>query len=593
MFAEVIRSRRAKYPECSYLSDWQVHSAHLTTGAINQLTFDWQVGPLFVPMPTGSGKTTGAIWGISELIEEYPDLRICFLTPYKESVEQIFTALGRYVSGDKLGYYFRDCPNNKWEALEKQVVVLTHSFLGHNTGVLDDRDIFVVDEALYATGEASLRASHIGQARSWAKQNGIMSSEFDALFDYVNDLDKAIRQSEQKYLAAPKPLDTGWAKSVAHDLDLRTYSQTLEQPDLLNGVVRFCQALLEGMVFVSKGSTQKGIYDPIFSAAVFGIPKIEKTVVLSATGGLLYSIAGPFQQDSGSRDYWEPPIYDNLKLVQLSGPNLPSQYAHWNNDTSKGQIVGYLDWLLSTIPETKIYMSMPKKVIELLREYFGQSVRGEVIYPYVTGKHDKTIYVSHHAISTGSNQFKDCDGVIYLWENHLPASVAIQRFHILSDEPVTDAALADANSYRLAGNYQRIRDAQYLDNTMQHLGRGNMRNIATDRKVGTMSAYVLFRNSDLFTRLSSQYQGCALGKLEYDNVEVEGPKGRIERVIDYLIRHDNGEDVPASIVEQNLGFALRQYSQALEDSFELACIGYQFKKGGRGRGKGAIFERSK
>jgi len=70
-------------------------------------------------MPTGSGKTTGAIWGISELVEEHPDIRICFLTPYKESVEQVYNALGRYISGDKLGYYFSDGPNNKWEALKK------------------------------------------------------------------------------------------------------------------------------------------------------------------------------------------------------------------------------------------------------------------------------------------------------------------------------------------------------------------------------------------------------------------------------------------------------------------------------------------
>ena len=70
MFPEAIIAKRAKYPECSYLSDWQVHSAHLTSGAIKQLTFEWQDGPLFVPMPTGSGKTTGAIWGISELVEE-------------------------------------------------------------------------------------------------------------------------------------------------------------------------------------------------------------------------------------------------------------------------------------------------------------------------------------------------------------------------------------------------------------------------------------------------------------------------------------------------------------------------------------------
>jgi hypothetical protein len=48
------------------------------------------------------------------------------------------------------------------------------------------------------------------------------------------------------------------------------------------------------MVFVSKTTNHDDTYNPTFSAAVFGIPNIEKTVVLSATGGLLYSIAGPF-----------------------------------------------------------------------------------------------------------------------------------------------------------------------------------------------------------------------------------------------------------------------------------------------------------
>ena len=96
--------------------------------------------------------------------------------------------------------------------------------------------------------------------------------------------------------------------------------------------------------------------------------------------------------------------------------------------------------------------------------------------------------MSHHAVSIGTNKFKDCDAVLYLWDNHLLSSVAIQRFHILSDEPVTDESLKDANKSRLLGNYERIREAQYLDSMMQHIGRGNVRNIDADQNVGQMTA---------------------------------------------------------------------------------------------------------
>ena len=43
----------------------------------------YEAGPVYVPFPTGSGKTVGAVWGITKAVEQYPDKRICFLTPYR------------------------------------------------------------------------------------------------------------------------------------------------------------------------------------------------------------------------------------------------------------------------------------------------------------------------------------------------------------------------------------------------------------------------------------------------------------------------------------------------------------------------------
>ena len=64
LFPEAITKRREENGGCEWLSDWQVHSAHITAGAIDNLASGYETGPLYVPMPTGSGKTTGAIWGI-------------------------------------------------------------------------------------------------------------------------------------------------------------------------------------------------------------------------------------------------------------------------------------------------------------------------------------------------------------------------------------------------------------------------------------------------------------------------------------------------------------------------------------------------
>ena len=591
MWPEVIEKRRQQYKEAQYLSDWQVHSAHLTAGAIKFTHDGYSEGPYFVPMPTGSGKTTGAIWGIIELLEEAPSARLCFFTPYIEAVEDIYLKVSKYLGPEVVGRYHSAGIEDKSSALQKQVVILTHQFLSYNPAdLLVDRDLFIVDEALYATGEATLKLSDIAKAREWAEANNVMAEEFVQLYDYANSLDSKLRKSGKKHVAGVKSESSDWVVNIATNLKLSEHSQTISEHSVLSAMIRFCEALLAGMVFVSKTTTHNYTYNPTFSAAVFGIPNIEKTVVLSATGGLLYSIAGPFKQDTGSRHYWSPPNYANLTLTQLTGPALPSTYSHWNNDTTKQKAVEYLDWLLQKIPETNLYLTFPKSVVDkVLRTYFNQPERGELDYPYVTSKHGKQINVSHHAVSIGTNKFKDCDAVLYLWDNHIPSSVAIQRFHILSDEPVTDESLEDANKSRLLGNYERIREAQYLDNMMQHIGRGNVRNIDADQNVGQMTAYVLARKPDLFTRLAAQYRGSQLSELHYTDQDTQAGLSRLGQILDYLLKHGKGREVQTTEVESALGFSLRRYADTLEENFDLMCLGYEYRRGGKGRGKSAAF----
>ena len=545
-------------------------------------------------MPTGSGKTTGAIWGVVQFAKEYPDQRLCFMSKYTDAVEKVHAELAAELGKETVGYYHAEAFVNKDQELKKRIIIVTHNFIEHNRGRLDDRDLFVVDEAIYATGEASLRLKDFVDARSWATTHNIMPEAFIKLTDLAMSLDQKLRADGKKYIAAPHEADRPWAKEIAFNLKLSDHSQTISDNSSLVAVQRFCEALLEGLVFLSQGQKSKDSYDPIFSAAVLGIPRIDKTVILSATGGMLYDIAGPFQQDSGSKDYWTSPSFRRLKMVQLSGPDLQGHYSTWRSQKNKDQVVAYVDWLIATIPEAAIYMTMPKAVIDgCLRSYLNTPATGELNYPLKLERHNKTVYLSNHARSVGSNAFKDCDAVVYLWDNFLPSAVAVQRFHTLADEPITDDALLDANGGSLVGNYKRIREAQYLDNMMQQIGRGNVRAIDKDAIAGKMTAYVLTTNNDRFVRLAAQYPDCMTDKLEYDGIAVSQPTGRLARIIDYLGSHGDKQDVESKSVEDALGFELRRYSPDLENNWDLMMLGYTYQKGGRGRGNSARFTYNK
>ncbi len=590
LFQDAIQRRREQNGDLDHLSDWQVHSAHITAGAIGSLASGDETGPLYVPMPTGSGKTTGAIWGIVDVVHKYPEQRICFLTPYTESVDNVFAQLARQIGEDVVGHFHHISFTDKAEELKKQVVVLTHQFVTSNPEKLDDRDLFIVDEAIYATGEATLKLEHILQARSWATRNNISAEAFNELADYASDLDRNLRQSAAKYLAPTSIDDKSWVEEIANQLDLKRYSQTIDDMECMRAVQLFCEALLVGLVFLTKGAIDAKRYDPVFSAALLGIPRLDKTVILSATGGMVYDIAGPFTQSQGVKHYWTPPSYQNLKLVRLTAPSFDGQYRIWGRH--KNEVTTYVDWVLSEIPETTVYLTVPKQVLETcLREYLGISQKGEIAnLPITTTKHGKTVQVSTHARSVGSNQFKDCEAVVYLWEDYKPQQVSVQRFHTLANEPVTDEALAEANRGKLAGNYQRIRDAQIIDTMMQQIGRGRVRAIDDNAIADSMTAYVLC-SANYFERLAAQYRDCKTGLLEYPNIDADKPTGRIPQIINYLRERHPKEDVPFTEVEQAVGFKLRGYRHILENDWDLVMLGYQFVAGERGRGRTGHFKR--
>lgn len=570
-----------------------MHSAHITAGDILALSRNdpFQTGPMYIPMPTGSGKTTGALWAIERILEEQPHIKICFLTPYQTSVEEVSAKLAERLGSQKVGFYYSGGPRQlQWE-ISKPVLVITHNLLQFQSDRLKDRDLFIVDEALFATAQANLKIEDINAARTWATSHNVMPDAFEALSRFANAMDEQIRESAVNYIAAPQTADLSWANTIANDLKLHEHSQTINNPEQLSAVQVFCEALLKGLVFASKGKLDNDRYQPAFYCAVFGIPNIEKTAVLSATGGLVYDIVGPFKQSHGSTGYWTPPSYSDLTLVQLGGPKISGRYSSWVSAAKRDQVVAYVDWLLKTIPEKEIYITVPKQVLELcLRNYFGVPSKSEIEYPLKTTKHGKEVWVSNHARGVGSNQFKDCDAVVYLWDDHKPQALSIERFHTLADEPVTDEALEHANSGRLSGEYVQVREAMYIDNMMQQIGRGRIRQFDEEAIAYPMTAYVLTEKGSRFVRLAAQYPDCNTTTMSYEGNEPAANASRIEQIVNHLRLHGHRQDVSGKEVEEAVGFRISVYGHKLENNWELSMINYRYVKGEKGRGKSAYFK---
>ena len=139
------------------------------------------------------------------------------------------------------------------------------------------------------------------------------------------------------------------------------------------------------------------------------------------------------------------------------------------------------------------------------------------------------------------------------------------------------------------GYYGRISEAQYLDNMMQQIGRGNVRNIDNKGNVGTMSAYVLIEQPNRFVSLTAQYRDCQVSQLD-GYIAVSEAKGAVARIVQYLSRCEKGQDIPVAQVQEVLNITIRKHKSQLENDWDLKMLGYEYELGSKGRGHSAAFE---
>lgn len=569
-------------PEFIFLTTWQRKAAATVAEALQRKGQGLEAGPRYISMPVGSGKTTGAIWGIVRFAEANPDKKVCFLTPYKAGVKRIAGELQNRLGKDIVGCYHSGKNVDKIDETKKSVFVGTHQFAAFNHDLLDDCDLVIVDEAIYGTQEATLTSTDFYRVSEWAREKGVLKDDFRAVFDFVDGISQNGFDGTNFVPLDPTNIDENLCK--IKNLDLGRYSQSISEANQIREVKIFCEALLNGQAF----AYFKGGKKAEFIAGSLNIPSVANAVILTATGGMTYNISGDFKEIDFVKNDFRKPTYENVTLVQLSDPEIKGPYSSWKQKKHREQVEQYLEWVLGKVPEDEIYLSLPLKVIEgCLCSFFGLPPKGKLELPTTIKKDEKTIHLSHHGVGVGSNDYKDCKAVVYLWDNHLPKSVSVKRKHVLSGESYTNQSLEDANGDHLAGDFKKMRDASLVENVLQQLGRGSMREIDADGKATKMKAYVLLKPKT-FDGVAGSLTRCKSENLEGFG-KLKRSSSRIGKILGYL-RENSDRSWSAKEVQTATGTRISKVTGELEIASEqLEDLGYKFTKGSQGRGRQAQF----
>lgn len=580
MLIDIHNYKREK--EFPFLTDWQRRDAATVAEALQRKGSGLEAGPRYISMPVGSGKTTGALWGIIRFAKANPNKKVCFLTPYTSGVNEIARELQNRMGKAKVGYYHSGRSVDKVSQTNKPVFVGTHQFAAFNHDLLDDFDLVVVDEAIYGTQEARLKSADFYRVSEWAKEQSVLKGDFRAVFDFVDGISQAGGDG-----ASFVPLDpTGIVENLRNikGLDVGQYGQSISDANQVKQVKLFCEALLNGQAFAYCKSGK----NVEFIAGSLNIPSMKNAVILTATGGMAYDISGTFKEIDFVKRNFNRPSYEKVTLVQLSGPDIKGPYSCWKQKKHREEVVEYLEWVLGKIPENEIYLSLPLKVLEgCLRQFFSLPLQGDLELPTTVLKGGKTIHLSHHGVGVGSNDYKDCEAVVYLWDNHLPKSVPVKRQHALSAKCCTKASLADANEEYLSGDFKKMRDAFLVENVVQQLGRGAMRKIDAQGKATKMKAYVLLKPKT-FEGVARSLLWCRTENLEGFG-ELRNPSSRIGKVMRFL-RENPGQNWSAQDVQRATSTRVSTIQSKLDlESEQLSDLGYKFVKGKKGRGSQTQF----
>ena len=536
-------------------------------------------GTFFFRSDTGTGKTTGFIRAVNDLVKTGYTFAIA--VPTTQDAEEIYQRLKETLD-DQVEVWTSDHGQGKYGMkVDKNGLRMAPVFVGCHAFLMskaDDpkrfighKDVLLIDEIPNNLVINSLTYADFAKAREKAHEVGLCSSGIFAVADdWMRERqEKAEVEVNQAAFNQITDLVTADFQKARSDLD----GLNIHDKSALLPVLDYFDALADGRGFERVQRTGAGhlVHQVYFEDVA---KHFLKSVVFSATAHLDGFQFSPNKErlDAFEGSYVK---YPNLDIREVPFPRVSkaARYIVQNKHELETAVAHIRDIISKTDEGSSVLVVVPKPLKDWVKQ---DSYRNP-------NQHNAAIYVTNWGRDIGSNEYKDCTEVI-LWANHhKPKHTTFSELRLYSEERVNSENLQEVNKGKLTGRALSLEQAQLYAAIKQMGSRGTTRFVDDDGNAWPMRLWISW--AELRPELLKDiFPGSNFTRepVTDERFLSKSKREMVPRVIDVLTNTENDE-IMMSDLRCFIGNAHKYSPQFLEARSLLNTYGWDFIQGKRGR----------
>ena len=536
-------------------------------------------GTFFFRSDTGTGKTTGFIRAVNDLVKTGYTFAIA--VPTTQDAEEIYQRLKETLD-DQVEVWTSDHGQGKYGMkVDKNGLRMAPVFVGCHAFLMskaDDpkrfighKDVLLIDEIPNNLVINSLTYADFAKAREKAHEVGLCSSGiFAAADDWMRERqEKAEVEVNQAAFNQITDFVIADFQKARSDLDgLNTHDKSALLP-----VLDYFDALADGRGFERVQRTGAGhlVHQVYFEDVA---KHFLKSVVFSATAHLDGFQFSPNKErlDAFEGSYVK---YPNLDIREVPFPRVSkaARYIVQNRHELETAVAHIRDIISKTDEGSSVLVVVPKPLKDWVEQ---DSYRNP-------NQHNAAIYVTNWGRDIGSNEYRDCTEVI-LWANHhKPKHTTFSELRLYSEERVNIENLQEVHNGKFTGRALSLEQAQLYAAIKQMGSRGTTRFVNDDGNAWPMRLWISWAElrpellKDIFPESNFTRE-----PVTDERFLSKSKREMVPRVIDVLTNTENDE-IMMSDLRCFIGNAHKYSPQFLEARSFLNTYGWDFIQGKRGR----------
>ena len=535
-------------------------------------------GTFFFRSDTGTGKTTGFISAVTELVNQGYTFAIA--VPTTKDAEEVYKRLSHGL-GDQVEVWTSDHGKgvygskiDKSNLRKVPVFVGCHAFL---MGLADDpmrfigeKDLLIIDEIPTNLQINSLTYTDFANARKKASELGLISHGiFVTADDWVKQRQKkAEEEVNQAAFNQIKDLISESIKCVRDDLE----GFNSKDKAVLLPVLDYIDAIAEDRGFERVQSTKLGhiVHHVYFEDVAKHFPK---SVVFSAT---VHLDGFQFSPNRARLDAYEGSVveYPYLDIQEVPYPRIEKAARYLVQKPKELEIaLAHIRHILSMTEQgSKVLLVVPKAIKKWVEQDIDINFQHQ----------NREINITNWGRDVGSNEYRNCSEVILWSNNHKPKHTTFSELCLYSEQPVS-SNLNEVLRGKFIGRPMRLQESQLYAAIKQMGSRGTTRYIDNDGNAWPMRLWISWAELkpewllEIFPK--SSFTRCPVTDQRF----LAKPSSEIvPKIIDFLMTVDV-EEMSTSEVANTINNVGKYSRKLLEAKPKLNAYGWDFVPGKRGR----------